>query len=142
VSDVLHAALRGTIAAAAMTGMRTLTVSLGLVEQPPPQAIAEQGRVLERVPPERRRAAIELAHWTYGAKGGALFGMLPEGLRRRAWAGPVYGLALWLGFEAVIAPLLGLKHAQEPRPVERIALAADHALYGFVLSGMSNRRQR
>jgi hypothetical protein len=29
--DVLHAALRGAIAAAAMTGMRALTVSLGLV---------------------------------------------------------------------------------------------------------------
>jgi len=43
--EVLHSAMRGAIAAAAMTGMRALTVSLGLVEQPPPQAIAE--RLLE-----------------------------------------------------------------------------------------------
>ncbi|MEA2179386.1 MAG: hypothetical protein QOG77_2683 [Solirubrobacteraceae bacterium] len=142
MSDVLHAALRGAVAAAAMTGMRTLTVSLGLVQDPPPEAIAERGRLLEKVPPERRRAAIELAHWTYGAKGGALFGMLPEGLRRRAWSGPLYGLALWVGFEAGIAPLLGLRHAQEPRPAERVALLADHLLYGYVLSGLRRESQR
>ena len=143
VGEVLLSALRGAIAASAMTGMRTLTVSLGLVEEPPPQEIAEQGSgLLAKVPPERRRAAIELAHWTYGAKGGALFGMLPEGLRRMPWAGPVYGLVLWAGFELGIAPVLGLPHAKEPRPAERAALAADHALYGFVLSGMRRRPQR
>jgi hypothetical protein len=140
--DVLHAALRGAIAAAAMTGMRALTVSLGLVEQSPPQAIAERGGLLERIPPDRRRAAIEIAHWAYGAQGGAVFGMLPEALRRMPWAGPVYGLVLWGGFELGIAPILGLPHAQESRPTDRAALAADHALYGLVLSEMRPRPQR
>jgi hypothetical protein len=139
MGKVLHAALRGAIAAAAMTGMRTLTVSLGLIEQPPPEAIAERGGMLERIPPQRRRAAIEVAHWAYGAQGGAAFGMLPSFVRRRAWAGPAYGMLLWLGFEVGIAPALGLRHAQEPRPVERLALAADHALYGFVLAEMRRR---
>ena len=101
-----------------------------------------QGRLLDRVPPQHRRAAIEIAHWTYGAKGGAVYGMLPEGLRRRRWSGPLYGLVLWLGFELGIAPLLGLRHAQEPRPAERVALAADHALYGFVLSELRSRPRR
>ena len=63
-----------------------------------------------------------------------MFGALPRGLRRRAWAGPVYGLAVWLGFEMGIAPALGLSQAKRVRLVDRLALAADHLLYGLVLS--------
>jgi hypothetical protein len=40
------------------------------------------------MPRGRCRAAIEAAHWAYGAAGGAAFAALPEGVRRRAWAGP------------------------------------------------------
>ena len=90
--EILHAAFRGVIAAAAMTGVRALTVNLGLVEEPPPKAIVDKSGLLRFVPKTRRRAVIELLHWAYGAKGGAIFGLLPEGVRRRAWAGPVYGL--------------------------------------------------
>jgi hypothetical protein len=140
-AEIAHAGLRGAVAAMAMTGMRALTVSLGLVSQPPPQAILKQRArgVLRLVPRRRRRAAIELAHWSYGAAGGATFGLLPDGVRRRRWAGPVYGLAVWMGFEAGIAPALGLRQAKRPRPVERVALAADHLLYGLVLSEMRAR---
>ena len=141
-AEVLHASLRGAIAAAAMTGVRAFTVSAGLVKDTPPRAVIEKKAPLLRlVPRKKRRAAIELIHWGYGAQGGALFGLLPEGVRRRAWSGPVYGLVLWLGLETVIARLAGLKHAKRPRPVERLALAADHALYGFVLSEMRRRPQ-
>jgi hypothetical protein len=63
-----------------------------------------------------------------------MFGALPRGLRRRPWAGPVYGLAVWLGFEMGIAPTLGLSQAKRVRLVDRLALAADHLLYGLVLS--------
>jgi hypothetical protein len=48
----------------------------------------------------------------------------------------VYGLVLWLGFELGIAPVLGLSQATRLRPVDCLALAADHLLYGLVLSGM------
>jgi len=142
-SEVAHASLRGAIAAAAMTGMRAITVDLGLVEQTPPQAIARQRAhgLLRRVPRKRRRAAIEIAHWSYGAAGGAAFAALPETLRRRAWAGPAYGLVVWLGFELCLAPLLGLRQARRQRPVERAALAADHLLYGLVLSEVRARPQ-
>jgi len=133
---VAHAALRGGVAAMAMTGMRVLTTELGLVEEPPPQAIFRQRArgLLRLVPRGRRRAAIELAHWGYGAGGGAAFALLPREVRNRPWAGPVYGLAVWAGFEAGLAPLLGLEQAKRPRPVERAALALDHLLYGLVLS--------
>jgi hypothetical protein len=135
-TKVLHAGLRGAIAAMAMTGMRAFTVDLGLVEQTPPEAIFKQRArgLIRRVPRGRRRSAVELAHWAYGASGGAAFGMLPESVRRRAWSGPVYGLLVWLGFEVGIAPALGLKQARKLRVPERAALAADHLLYGLVLS--------
>jgi hypothetical protein len=143
VAEVAHASLRGAIAAAAMTGMRAFTVDVGLVDQTPPQAIARQRAqgLLRRVPRGRRRAAIELAHWTYGAVGGAAFALLPEEVRRRPWAGPAYGLLIWVGFELCLAPVLGLKHAKRQRQGERAALAADHLLYGLVLSEIRARPQ-
>ncbi len=125
MKHVAHAALRGAIASMAMTGARVVTVELGLVEQAPPQQIAGEGR-------GRRRAAVELAHWGFGAAGGAAYGALPKSWRDRPWTGPIYGLAIWTGFEAT-SGLLGLPHAQGPRFGERLAIAADHVLYGFVL---------
>jgi hypothetical protein len=143
VKEVAHAGVRGAIAAMAMTGMRRLTVSLGIVDQPPPEAIIKQKArgLIASVPKKKRPAAIELAHWTYGAGGGAVFGMLPDGVRRLAWAGPVYGFLVWLGFEVGIAPILGLDQAKKVRPTERAALAADHLLYGLVLSEIRRRPQ-
>jgi uncharacterized membrane protein YagU involved in acid resistance len=141
--EVAHGAMRGGIGAMAMTGTRAFTVDLGIVEQTPPQAIAKQKArgLIRRVPRKRRRAAIELAHWGYGAVGGAGFALLPEDLRRRVWAGPAYGFLVWVGFELALAPILGLTQAKKLRRVERAALAADHMLYGFVLSEMRERPQ-
>ena len=142
-AEIAHASLRGAIAAMAMTGMRAFTVDLGIVEQTPPQAIFRQRArgLIRRVPRARRRAAVELAHWAYGAGGGAAFALLPAGVRRRPWAGPAYGLVVWLGFEAAVAPTLGLKQATRLRAAERAALAADHLLYGLVLSEIRARPQ-
>ena len=141
--EVAHAAMRGAIAAMAMTGMRIFTVDIGLVEQTPPQAIVKPRArgIIRMVPRKRRRGAVELAHWSYGAVGGAAFAMLPGTVRRRGWAGPAYGLVVWLGFELGLAPLLGLTQARDFRPVDRAALAADHLLYGFVLSETRRRPQ-
>lgn len=143
MNEVLHAAGRGAVAAMAMTGMRIFTVDVGLVEQTPPQAIAKQKArgLLRRVPHGRRRAAIELFHWTYGAGGGAAFALLPDGLRRRPYAGPAYGLLVWLGFELGIAPVLGLRQAEKLRLADRAGLAADHLLYGLVLNEGRRRPQ-
>ncbi|MEX2196586.1 MAG: hypothetical protein WD844_14995 [Thermoleophilaceae bacterium] len=141
--EFAHAGLRGAIAAMAMSGMRAFTTGLGIVGESPPQAIVRQRAhgLIRLVPRGRRRAAIELAHWSYGAAGGAAFRTLPDDLRRRAWAGPVYGLAVWLGFELGVAPVLGLSQAKKPRVKERLALAVDHLLYGLVLSEMRARPQ-
>jgi uncharacterized membrane protein YagU involved in acid resistance len=137
-------AARGVVAAMTMTGMRRVTKGLGLVEQAPPERIATQGfpRLLALVPADHREEAIELAHWAYGAAAGVLYGSMPAVLRRQFWAGPAYGLATWVFFETILGPaLLGLA-VQENRPTrERLALAADHLLYGAVLSaGARDRR--
>jgi hypothetical protein len=139
VGEIFSCAARGAVGAMAMTGMRVLTTELGLVEQTPPQAVGRKGRgmrkLLRRAPRNQRRGLIEIAHWAFGAGGGVVFGMLPRAMRRRPWAGPAYGLVVWLGFELGIAPALGLSQAKRMRPVDRLALAADHLLYGLVLTG-------
>jgi hypothetical protein len=141
VGEALRGAGRGAVGAMAMTGMRVLTTELGLVEQTPPAAVSGQRArglraLLRRAPRRQRRGLVEVAHWAFGAAGGAAFGALPDAARRRAWAGPVYGLVVWLGFEAGIAPALGLSQAKRVRLVDRLGLAADHLLYGLVLSGL------
>jgi hypothetical protein len=145
VGEMLHGAARGAVGAMAMTGMRVLTTELGLVEQTPPQAVTRKGRgvraLMRRAPREQRRGLIEVAHWAFGAGGGAAFGALPAAVRRRPWAGPAYGLVVWLGFELGIAPALGLSQAKRARPVDRLALAADHLLYGLVLTGVRDARR-
>jgi len=142
---VLHGAVLGTIGAMTMTGMRVITTELGLLEQTPPQAISRRARgrtraLLRRVPRRRRAALVEAAHWAFGAGGGAAFGALPRSVRRRPWAGPVYGLVVWLSFELGIAPALGLSQAKRLRPVDRVAI--DHLLYGVVLSEMRRTARR
>jgi hypothetical protein len=141
VGEVVRGAARGAVGAMAMTGMRVMTTELGLLEQTPPQAISRQRArglraLLRRAPQRQRRGLVEAAHWAFGAGAGAAFGALPPTVRRRPWAGPVYGLAVWLGFELGIAPALNLSQAKRLRPVDRLSLAADHVLYGLVLSGL------
>jgi hypothetical protein len=146
VGDVLSGAVWGAIGAMAMTGMRVITTELGLVEQTPPDAVSRQRArgirsLLRRAPRKQRRGLLEAAHWTFGASGGAAFGALPRSIRRKRWAGPGYGLIVWLGFELGIAPALGLSQAKRVRPVDRLALAADHLLYGVVVSATHSDAQ-
>jgi len=137
----LHGAVRGMIGAMAMTGMRNLTSNMGIVDETPPEAIFRQRmpRLLRGLRQRRRKSAIILAHWGYGAVGGAAYAALPEALRLNPWAGPAYGMVAWLGFEAGIAPVLGLSQARRGRTPERIAFAVDHLLYGAVLSETRQR---
>jgi hypothetical protein len=134
--EMARAAFGGVVAAMAMTGMRLVTTQLGLVEEEPPEAILEQKapEFLNRVPVRYRPVVIEFAHWLYGGLSGLAFGLLPRALRNHRWSGPAYGLVTWLGFEAGIAPALGLEQARRPRFVERLTLAIDHAMYGVIVA--------
>ena len=141
---MLHATMRGVVAAICMSGVRSLTVRLGLLKQTPPEMVVEEhaGGLLERIPENRREAAVELLHWVYGAVGGAGFGVLPDRVRLLPWAGPMYGVVLWLGFESVVSPALGLgRQRRRHTAVERITLTADHLMYGAVLAELRSRPQ-
>lgn len=133
----LGGAAAGAIGAMAMTGFRRMTTQLGLVREVPPEEISEKEipAVLARLSPPRQQVTIELLHWGYGATAGAGFGLLPKAVRQRGWAGPAYGLAIWLLYEGVIAPALGLRHSKEPRKTERLMFALDHVLYGLIVQG-------
>ncbi|MPZ67552.1 MAG: hypothetical protein GEU83_19340 [Pseudonocardiaceae bacterium] len=139
--EFLHAALRGTIAAMSMTGMRTFAGESGVLSQTPPQLVIGEGapRMIAAVPAHRRHAVVELLHWGYGAGGGLAYRMLPAFVRRRAASGPLFGLALWAGFRLVIAPALGLRSERERSTGDTAALILDHLLYGLVLGEIRAR---
>lgn len=136
-SSAVRSGARGAIAAMAMSGMRRVSTTLGLLEQTPPEAILrdQAPRLFHRVPVERRAALVEAAHLTYGAFGGVLFGLLPREWRRRAWVGPAYGALFWAGYAAGIEPVLGLARARRAsRRTQQLTLLADHVLYGVVVA--------
>lgn len=114
-----------------------MTANAGLVEQAPPEAVAEKHapRRMQRLRPTGRQALVELVHWTYGASGGAVFGALPRRFRQTAWSGPLYGTAVWLAFELGLAPVLGIEHVHQRKILGRAMIAADHVLYGIVVAG-------
>ena len=124
----------------AMTGMRNVTLGLGLVKRTPPERMASEAEgLIGRVPAGKRQAAIELAHWATGAGGGAAFGAAPWAVCRRREAGPIYGLLVWAFFELVIAPSLGVSTRGRPAS-ERLALAGDHLLYGALVGAAMRPR--
>ena len=54
------------------------------------------------------------------------------------WLGPV---VVWMGLPLGVAPVVGLKQAKRVRPVDRVALAVDHLLDGFIPSETRLRHQ-
>ena len=134
---IIRAGTRGLVAAMAMTGTRTVTAAMGRHEKSPPEAIVDEHapRPVREMDARHREALTELFHWGYGAGGGALFGMLPRGIRAHLAAGPLYGLALWLTFELAIAPVLGVDHTHKRKALWRIGVAFDHVLYGIIVAG-------
>jgi uncharacterized membrane protein YagU involved in acid resistance len=132
-----RAGARGALAAMAMTGLRRLSTTLGLIERTPPERVLQAGapKILYQVPVERRPALVEAVHISYGTIGGAMFGLLPRQWRprHRGWLGPAYGIVVWTGYELVIAPGLGLSQGRRPAR-EHLALLADHLLYGIMVA--------
>jgi hypothetical protein len=135
VAEIAGSATRGLVGAMAMSGVREFTRGLGLLAKPPPDEIADEGApaLFARVPREYRDAAIEVAHWGYGAGMGAVYGTAPRDLRRRTWFGVAYGLALWLAYDAGISRALGIR-GPAPSAGQRLSIAGDHVLYGLVLA--------
>ena len=128
---MLRHAVYGAAGAVAMSAVRAIVKRLGLLRETPPEAITRQ----TALPPWTETApARAAAHLAYGAAAGAAFSRFPGEVRAQAWGGPAYGVATWLFFEGVLAPLLGLRQARERRLDERAALLGDHLLYGAILA--------
>ena len=138
---MIHSAFRGIVGAMAMTGVRVFAVHAGLIREDPPSRLTrKQARgLVKKVPRKRRRVVVELVHWAMGATFGLLFGLLPERIRLRLWSGPLYGVVVWAGFDAVVAPALGLTERDWPKGRERAVFVVDHALFGLVLSELRSR---
>jgi hypothetical protein len=143
VKELAHAALRGVVAAMAMTGMRQVTEDLGLVRETPPESLFRRHSrgFFGRVPRKRRKTAVIAIHWATGAAGGLAFGLLPDDVRRTPWAGPAWGLVMLEGYQRTVAPALGLPQSEHPRISERLALVGDHLLFGLVLSAGRERSE-
>jgi len=141
MKEIIHAKVRGVIGAMAMTGLRVFALHAGLIREDPPSRLTrKQARgLLKVVPRKRRRVVVELVHWAMGGIFGIGFGLLPERIRQRVWSGPVYGLLVWMGFDTVVAPALGLTERDWPKGRERMVFIADHLLFGFVLNEMRSR---
>jgi hypothetical protein len=134
-------ALRGVVGAMSMTGYRTLAAELGLLDQgTPPERMADEAipKLMAAVPESARPAVVDLLHLGYGALGGAVYAAVPQRWRRHWASGPLYGMALWFGYNAGIVPLLRL-HPDRRRPHEVAMLAADHVLYGLVIGRLGGR---
>jgi hypothetical protein len=69
---------------------------------------------------------------------GMRYALLPDGVRRNRWSGPLRGLLMLLRFDAVAAPALGLTEWGRPMPRARV-LAVDQLLYGLVLDELRPR---
>src|SRR5690348_13022294 len=109
LSVLARSTARGLAGAMMMTGARQLTTNLGLMDEPPPETVVRRKgpRQIRDLGPGQRAAVTELVHWTYGAAGGFVYGLLPRRVRVHPATGPVYALLIWLGFELGIAPLIG-----------------------------------
>jgi hypothetical protein len=132
---VIRGAARGAIASMAMSGMRRVTTTLGLIEQTPPESLLKHRapQLFYRVPVDKRPVLVEAAHWSYGALGGVIFGLLPRNLRRRQATSIGYGIAVWALFEVVFAPAFGMPESRKASVVERVTRFTDHVLYGMVV---------
>jgi hypothetical protein len=141
---MIHAMFRGIIGAIAMTGVRQFASQARIIRDDPPARMARKQAkgLLRRVPKRRRGAAVELIHWAMGGVFGLVFGLLPESLRMKAWAGPAFGFLVWLGFETTAAPVLGLKQRRWPHGAERTVFVVDHLLFGLILSELRERPQK
>jgi hypothetical protein len=124
----------------AMTGMRVVTTELGLSRANPapgrqPSAPRRPRSASSGATPAASRLDRDRPLGLRGRRRRSGRNA-PKTVRARWLTGPAYRLLVWLGFEPGIAPMLGLKQTKRVRPVDRLALATDHPIYGLVLSGL------
>jgi hypothetical protein len=146
MEECVNGALAGLIATAPMTwAMRAAgrllpwTVS----DRLPPRQITESAlRKVggEAASPERLDALATLAHYAYGAAGGAVLGVvvnrspLPKPL-----TGALFGLAVWGGSYLGLLPAAGVRKSALNDPKERsLQMIAAHLVWGVTTAALQD----
>jgi hypothetical protein len=130
-------AVSGLAATATMSLLMLAAHRSGLLGEPPPRRLTR--RLLSRLGPVSPRgrsldAAATLAHFSFGAAMGVLFGLAPG--RPSASRGMLFGLGVWAVNYAGILPRLRLMpKARRDRPGRPASMIAAHLVYGATLGG-------
>lgn len=129
-------AASGIAATAVMSLLLGAARRWGLVGEPPPRRLTR--RILSRLGPRSPRgpaldAAAMVAHFSYGAAMGALFGLVTA--RPSAARGMLFGLGVWAVNYAGVLPKLGLMpRARFDRPGRPTSMILAHLVYGATLA--------
>lgn len=93
---------------------------------------------------ERRWAAGEAVHFTYGGLWGAVYGIVQGSLGLPPWlAGPVHGLVIWAVGPVVMLPAMRIAPAPWRVPPDKAALAVGaHLVYGLATALVYEAEQR
>lgn len=138
ISGLVHGALAGAGATAAMSIVMKVSERVGLMGQQPPERIVERGMASAGEPPnpDAVDAMAGVAHLVFGTVSGVAFGLLmnsqqPRTAQRLAmpWA-----LAIWLvSYFGWIPALRILPPPPEDRPGRAWTMLLAHVVYGGTL---------
>lgn len=141
LTRIVKGAAAGLVATAAMSALMLGARRLGALGEPPPRRLTR--RLLSPLGPLRPTGpaldvAATIAHFSYGAFLGSLYGALP-GRSTRA-RGLAYGLSVWAANYALALPALGLMPpARKDRLGRPSSMIASHLVYGATLAGCYRR---
>jgi hypothetical protein len=151
VNTSLEAAFRGAahgaVATAAMSAVMLIGQRLGWMDEHPPQTLTEEALRRADALEERSKETVDVlavaSHFTFGAAGGALFGLLS---RHGALSGPrllmgiAFGLGVWAASYRGWIPALDMLPPEQRRGrAGTTVMIAAHAVYGSTLGALAER---
>lgn len=144
---VFRGAAHGAIATAPMSVVMLIGQRLGSMDEDPPQALTEEALRRAHALEERSKPTVDAlavaSHFTFGAAGGALFGLLsrfvaPRGPRLPT--GIAFGLGVWATSYRGWIPALNLLPPEQRRGrAGTTVMIAAHAVYGATLGALAER---
>lgn len=155
LANGVYGALAGWVATApmslAMAAMHRVLPAHHQYDLPPEEitkraasGVADGADVRPADRERRMEAAALAAHFGFGAAGGALYGLLPAGLRARPLLGGVlFGLLVWSVSYLGWLPVAGLYPRAHHEPAGRNTLMIlAHVVWGGVLGALVDRLER
>ncbi|MFF5112960.1 DUF6789 family protein [Streptosporangium sp. NPDC000509] len=144
IRDLVRGAGSGVLATAAMSAVMLAGERAGLMRDQPPKRIVRGLLPGHRHRPKSgERALGAIAHFGFGATGGAAFALFCGGRRAPVTLGVAYGLAIWLvSYQGWVPKLEVLPPIDEDQPGRRAVMAAGHVVYGAMLALAVNGPRR